>query len=326
MKVDIPIYLDNTMISSFRTCPRKFYFRHVRNWRSSGTALPLVFGSSWHEAMDVIWSLSGKDFEPPQLHQFALAAFQQKWSDEGLNVQMTIAENEQAAPRTPGIGSEMIWNYINHRMPFLKSIELIECEKPFMVSFSDPGLPKYIGRIDKVFRDEVGNIKLGEHKTTSLYAKSGGVQQRYMDTYSPNSQVDGYMFASQRELNLNAVGVYVDIALVHKTHHDIFKFLPVTRNQPAINNWETETINWIDIMMSEFHAYDRLDEGQPMHCFPRNTDSCFDFFSQCPYADICRFKDRPQALEETPDWLVEEKWEPFEVLGFEKEKEEEEEK
>lgn len=319
---EIPLHLDNTMISSYRTCPRKFYYRHIRSWRGIGTAPALAFGSAWHEAMDVVWKLSQKDQGIEQIHAYAMAKWSQKWEEEGFSTMLNMAEQDQLSPRTPGNASEMVWNYIEKRTPFLKTIDLVFCEKPFMVTFTDPGLPKYIGRIDKGFRDESGNFKLGEHKTTSLYAVKGGIQPRYIESFSPNSQIDGYFFASQRELNLNATACFADLALVHKQHHNIFKMVPLTRNQPAINNWETETTSWIDMMLADYSALLRLEEDEPMHCFPRNTDSCFDFFTQCTYIDLCRYKDKPQAIHDLPPGLVVEKWEPFKVLGFEQDRDE----
>lgn len=51
------LYFDNTMISAYRECPRKFFFRHNNGWTGDGgTAIELVFGLAWHEAMNVWWT------------------------------------------------------------------------------------------------------------------------------------------------------------------------------------------------------------------------------------------------------------------------------
>jgi hypothetical protein len=48
---------DNTRISSFRNCARSFYYRHVLDMSGDGTSRALLFGGSWHAAMDKIWEM-----------------------------------------------------------------------------------------------------------------------------------------------------------------------------------------------------------------------------------------------------------------------------
>ena len=81
-------YLDNTMLKDYKDCPRKYFLRHKKKWRRTGIAAPLVFGLSWHAAMDVLWSNFGK-VEDGELLTMAAGAFDQCWIEQGMPVEMS---------------------------------------------------------------------------------------------------------------------------------------------------------------------------------------------------------------------------------------------
>jgi len=53
--------------------------------------------------------------------------------------------------------------------------------------------------------------------------------------------------------------------------------------------------------------------------FPKNTEHCFDKYGACSFIDICRYVPNPNHYsdEEPPAGYIQEKWEPFDVLGLE---------
>jgi hypothetical protein len=54
-----------------------------------------------------------------------------------------------------------------------------------------------------------------------------------------------------------------------------------------------------------------------MQSFPKDTSRCFDYFSKCEYHDLCTSWSNPD-IHDKPDFLKEEHWSPFDVLGLEK--------
>jgi len=167
-------FYDNTRVSEFRRCPRRFYFRHVRDWTTLGTSPALVFGSSWHEAMDTVWGCFklGKQLSDEEIASVAFESFCNKWAAEGMTPfdQMDADEMKQLKARTPMTAYEMIFNYVGERRGFLEDIEILDIEPPFAVPL-DPDNPNlwYVGRLDKVWKRR-GDIHVMEHKTTSLYS------------------------------------------------------------------------------------------------------------------------------------------------------------
>lgn len=312
-------YRDNTMISCFRICPRKYFFRHVKHWKGEGTALPLSFGLSWHEAMDVVWGLTNKtDKTQKEVWNFAMQAFLETWKSEGLPIDILPADLERYKNRHPGTAAEMLNNYISTRWTWLKGMNVLEIEKPFAVSIGLEDIT-YIGRLDKVFETREG-IFVGEHKTTSAYAIAGGFRQQYIESYSPNSQVDGYSHALHIEYGERAKGVIVDAALVHKTVHDKFLLIPVNRQLSMMDDWLSETRYWVRQIEQHTQAFEDLlkqDTELMGPVFPKNTGACWDYQQECTYRDICRFSKQPH-LGEVPNGMIVEEWKPYEILGFSK--------
>lgn len=323
----MPKYYDNTRLSAFKVCPRLFYLRHRRHWRPVGTAPELVFGLSWHAAMDQVWAGLNANVAFDDVLKRALVAFEEEWTKGGFPgfSDWTLEHNERYSPRSPGIAAEMIYNYMQQRKEFIQACELIQVEMPFAapLTTNNDG-PMVIGRQDKVIRFErpYSGLRDGvygiEHKTTSWYSKATGFRQEYIDSFSPNSQVDGYNHGLH--MNFEKVrGVLVDAALVHKTVHDKFRFIPCDRLLEQLDAWLNETLHYIEQIEKEDALLEAGSSKTFMEAFPKNTESCAGRYGRaCVYRDICRFRPDPSKEVDPPEGFVVEKWEPFEVLKLSK--------
>jgi len=318
-------YIDNTMISTYRRCPREFYLRHVKHWRPEGTALPLVFGLAWHDALDIVWGLASSGLSDIELREAAWERFCETWEAEGLppSDQLTMEQQELLSPRTPGNAREMLAAYIEERRNQLRRFRILDIEKPFAVPIFNtegPGSVLYVGRRDKLFSPPSGGVYVGEHKTTTMYSKRGGFRQSYLDSFSPNSQVDGYLFATNMELaaeGKRVSGVWVDVALVHKSER-VFKWLPIDRSLAMLDSWLVETRIWVERILVEIASNKVNGDAVPLTGFPKNTDSCFRYNKECPYKDLCRMRPDVNKLDEPPPGFVYDPWSPFDVLELEK--------
>ena len=308
-------FLDNTKISSYKDCPRKYFLRHILDWTTTGTALPLVFGSSWHSAMDIIWVHATK-MGKNELIQAAMAAFAEKWEEEGMSYDLDMEQILAFTPRTPQVAEEMLHAYIDERWPVLSNCTILAAEGPFAVPL--PGFDKtwYVGRLDKAI--EYNGMKLViEHKTTTIYKKDGGFQSAYIEGWYSDAQVKGYQYgAGLYYPGLNQV--WVDAALVHKTVHDKFRFVPVNHSFPIIQEWIHDTEAWIKQMQDDEHKFRSAGDKLTPGVFKKNENNCFGKFGSCPFLDVCRTTADPSVLVEPPDRYVVEKWEPFITLGIDK--------
>lgn len=245
----------------------------------------------------------------------AMKAFIEYWNNNAkeTDVYETIKDGAPQI-RNAQTAMEMLFNYIEDRKNFLKNIELIEIEQPFAVPLdpSDQGLI-YIGRWDKVIREK-GQIKGIEHKTTTSYKKNGPFQNAFMDGFSPNSQIDGYLFALSIRYGKAVSGILVDAALVHKDVHDGIRFIQVQRQFAQIETWLWETRYWINQIEANWEVYEKNDFSQAEYlgAFPKNTISCTQY-GGCPYLDLCKAWSNPERYGNPPGF-IEEKWEPFDEL------------
>lgn len=313
-------YYDNTMLGTYKDCPRKYFLRHVRGWRSEGTSEALIFGLSWHEAQNVVWThIANKDVPNEVLRDLAYDAFVATWVGEGLTHpdQWTMADEDRYAPRTPGIAREMLHNYIELRRPMLMKAKVLNIEQPFAVPlFSDKADVWYIGRKDKKMLLN-GDVIIVEHKTTSAYKSDGGFRNDYIEGWSPNSQCEGYLY-SEQFTDKPARYIWVDAALVHKKVHDKFKFIPLSLTTAAMDGFLWEARDWVQRIESELERSDMIRDQSHMTCFPKNTESCSGKYGLCTYIHLCRAIPRPDLLTEPPPGFIEDRWEPFDVLEMEK--------
>ncbi len=322
-------FYDNTRLTDYRRCPRYFYFRHERGWvREEPEAAP-VFGISWGSAMDSLWhdiALSTDHYDKEKILLRALGAFTSTWVKEGMPALDEIGpeEYQRLGARHPGTALEMLYAYFEQREDFIKNkITLLAIERPFAVPL-DPNDPTlfYVGRMDKEIEIEWnGRVYPLDHKTTASYAKSGGFRSMFLDSFSPNSQVEGYIFSAKVEYKDKLKGVLIDAALVHKTEQ-AFRFIPIEKEFEQIDAWLWETHDWIRKIEADKAALFRGEEkhkrgGSPpyLSAFPKNTNSCHAYNRPCPYLDPCRMWPNPIG-KDLPPGFKESRWSPFEKLGL----------
>ena len=316
-------YYDNTKLGDYKRCPRYYYLRHVRGWRASGTAMPLIFGLCWHEAMDVIWTgydtVKNGTMSKKDLVAAAMFAFEAPWIKNGKKpfAELDLQDLELLGARTPMIATEMLLNYIDKREGILESMELVAAERPFAVPlYPDRDDIWYIGRRDK---DIIlnGDRIVVEHKTTSEYKIDGGFKTQYIESYYPNSQCEGYLYAANLEYG-NVRYVWVDAALVHKKVHDAFKFIPISATFAALDAWLWEARDWSNRIESELERLADAEGEKILAAFPKNTEQCSGKYGLCPMLSICRGYSTPAQQVEPPGGYIYEPWNPFEVLHLEK--------
>lgn len=321
MREGLRLY-DNTRLSAFRKCPRYYYYRHVRDWETTSTRLPLDFGGAWHAAMEVIWPAIVAGTPKAQVIQAGYAAFVTDWVARGLPEPGTISYQleKDMSPRTPAVALEMIGDYVTSRYARIRDVEIISVEKPFVVPLDpDDDSLFFIGKLDKVVRERAGRGKIRgiEHKTTTAYKKDGKFKTSFIDSFSPNSQVDGYIYALHMTYGTkNVAGVWVDAALVHKTETG-FMFIPVEKRLEQTNMWLWTARYWIDMIEANTAHLATLSPDDPyMAAFPQRTESCWDFNAPCEHLMTCKSWANPIGKDAPPGFRVK-KWDPLEFIDAE---------
>ena len=298
-------FYDNSMLSSYKECPRKFQLRYKLHWRSAGTAMPLVFGLAWHAGQDVVWKYAKQTNDQSELAHAALGGFEKSWvEDSGMkpSAELEFEDIERMGARTPPVAHEMYRSYIKARWQVIREAELLACEQPFAVPMPDFEDVWYAGRLDKVAKIN-GELLVIEHKTTTEYKKEGGFRSTYVESWFNDSQCKGYQFGGSLYYE-GLSQVWVDAALVHKSVHDAFRFIPVAHQFPLLAEWIGDTGRWIR----------RLEADEALNYFPKNEGSCIGKYGACNFLPICRTTADPLALSEVPAGYKVEEWKPFDIL------------
>ena len=321
-------FYDNTKLSCHRSCPRRYYFRHVAYLKAEGTSDALAFGLAWHGAMDVAWNMisAGCQDDNEVVKSAFKEGFSPTWAEQGMTPlsEWTDDDTYTHNPRTPFTAIGMLEAYVpTRRRTIEKEFKLLEIERPFVIPL-DAGDPNlwYCGRLDKVAEADAG-VYIIDHKTTTAYKKSGYFRSTFVDSFSPNSQMEGYNFGGNVLYPDTFQGIYIDAALVHKTVHEGFQMFPILRADESMDQWLWEARH--EVQRIEEYT-EQLGTDGPLKAFPRNTQNCFSFGVQCPNLDLCKAWDNPHAaLQEqgTPLGYTVEEWSPFDVnhleeLGMEK--------
>ena len=312
-------YYDNTRIGDYKTCPRKYLLRHEFDLVHEGNPLALTNGLCWHDAMDVVWTMVNARQPNDQVLGAAMKRWVETWKEWGMDFPLTLEQQEKCAPRTPMIAAEMLTNYISQRGDFIRECELVAVEQPFAVKlYSDDTPIRYIGRFDKVVIHPNHGRLLIEHKTSSLYSKASGLRPDYIKSWSPNSQIDGYLHAANMIYENGVNGIWIDAALVHKTVHNVFKFIPIDRQFAQLDQWLYETRDWIQRIEDEKARFGAGpgESDQNYGGFPKNTGSC-SMWAGCSYRDLCKFNPVPSNILSNHDGFKIEHWEPFDILKIE---------
>ncbi len=304
------VFFDNSTLDSMRVCPRRFYFSKIRRWKPDRESLPLVFGSAWHASMDYLWAHPNctleQSFEP----------FQTLWDQS----QFAGSEDFDSFPRTPARAKDMLARYIDRYQSWLaNNIEVLEVEKPFIVPLSESQQNLfYIGKWDKVYR-EGGSIYITDHKTSSSFSST------WLDSWSPNGQVDGYLYAGHMTYGDAFKAVMIDGVLVQKSSID-FRKVPIERQIDMLDTWKWEVLDLIE-QISYYESellrtrseFEETKKREPfLRAFPKCTTSCTAYYGKCPFHDLCRFISNPEVFSENsddaiPSGFVTDSWKPFQV-------------
>jgi hypothetical protein len=239
----------------------------------------------------------------------AYNAFLKGWTGRGL--EPIPLDNYKF--RHPMTAKEMLYAYNDQRKGFLRNhCEVLAVEAPFVVPL-DPNDDTlwYMGRLDKVIKH--GNdILIVDHKTTSSYAASGVTapfRWNFLESFIPNFQVEGYQFAGRLEYGKNFRGVWIDAALVHRSIHDGFKFIPIEQEISQLDAWLWNCRSQIDLIEAYVKQMDDKG-GRYMASFPKNDRACFDYNSPCMFLEPCRMWADPRD-QLIPPGYAKSKWSPF---------------
>lgn len=306
-KFDFPEVIDNTMRSDFVSCPRRFFYSHIKNLKIPSKSLDLHFGGCFAKGIEVTRkAFYGND--APSTSDLSL-----KRMEGGGTI-----SNEIAAIALGAIAIIREWG--DFETPEDATKNLISCLDAFLSyfiqyplgsdsirPFSSPNGPLvecsfalpipgtkhpqtgnpiiYAGRFDMIGVFNDANFVVDE-KTTKALGPTWGNQWKL------RAQFTGYVWGAQ-EYGIPIQGVIIrGIAILKK---DItFAEAIETRSKWEIERWLTQLQRDVKRMIASYRK----------HYWDFNLDASCSAYFGCPYLQLCdsQFPERWESNYEIRKW------------------------
>ncbi len=300
------LVLSNSSVTTFRRCPREYYFRYVLNRKGRRKAKALRFGSLFHLGLNAWWAMRGLEDE----YVRALAAITRgAVDDETDNFDLVRAE-------------VLIAGY--HARWASDGYAVVAVEKNFRSQLEPIALLADIGGSIDAIATKGGKVYNVEHKTTSADISAGSDYWRHI--IALDSQISTYDDAS-RTMGYDIAGTLYDVIRKPElqpwkaTPEESKKYTKPTKKDPVPRLYssqreEDETLDEYrdrlaeDIIArpdwyyqrqlivrlehdNEEHARDVVQTAEMVRfaeerdAWPRSTNACKRYGSYCEYAPVC---------------------------------------
>jgi hypothetical protein len=307
----LPLHIDSTMISCFRSCAQKFFQEFILGRRPSATSIDLHFGAVFSRTLEhfyrQVWE---QGIDPRTALDRCLIFFQNEWGD--------AAPTRDSSPKTKENCWDALESYVStypphsdHVQPLLVSGRA-SFEFSFAIPLADPSFPRhpsgdpfiYVGRADL----------LGEHKALPVIRDektASRLDSNWSDHWNLRSQFLGYCWAAQQG------GIPVENVVVRGI---IVKKKSPCVQVEAIKPYSKMLIaRWYEQLRRDLHRLVEMWEyGSRMAALSgRQIDgSSFDYnlgetctqYGLCPYMDLCK---SPNPDRWASNYVVR-RWNPLE--------------
>lgn len=296
--------IDASKLNTYLTCPRKFFFSYVLGWRPEGESHDLVFGTSWHAAMEQLllhgYNSTGIDA--------AFTAFQ----DEYRKVYTADTDLDWGA-KTPTNALLALTEYAaQYKHDNFKVIKT-ECggSVPFDEDFN------LFFRLDNILTNENDQIFSLEHKTGSIQANWWADQ--WSLALQPNLYIHVLMslYAIEKVYGVKVNGTFFlkqgTAASKQRGQTNSFLRVPVRKTLAQMQTWYENTLEWMQCLKNDFHRLEETPiEAHTMQCFPKNTNNCVQYMKMCMFQPLCANWSNPlQKIDRPPLGFVVKHWNPL---------------
>jgi hypothetical protein len=285
--------VDSTILSSFRSCPRKAFYQYVQHWKSRSTSVHLVAGGAFASGVEAArnaFYVEGKSSEDSEAE--GLLALIKHYgdfdcpADSAKSLERMCGALEFYFDRYPlgADGANPITLASGRRGIEFSFAEPLEVKHPVT---GDPIL--YTGRSDMI-AERAGGIYVYDEKTTSSLGQSWTKQ------WEMRGQFTGYIWAAQQQ-GIKAKGAIVRGVSILKTKYDTLE-VPTYRSAHEVAQWKEQTERDVRRMISMW------EEGY----WDLALDGGCTEYGGCSFTPICKASD-PNAW--LPVNFVQRVWDPL---------------
>jgi hypothetical protein len=282
------LFIDNSSLEHFTTCPRQALYSLVRRLKPAGERTALNFGGIIHKILEARYrACTALHAQTPDVTQVMLATAQRefdKWSppeDDYRNFSCAVELIRRYEEQYPFEQFEVVRGLDGSPMievPFaipLGEIDLKEEGKKIKIVWT--------GRIDMAYISENGGgLYVMDHKTTSVMGPS------YFSAFTISHQMYGYAWAVEQLTGKSVTAVVINALGVRKPTRtgNAFEFkrdvIPVQRG--LLDEWKRDCL----YIVADFVEMCRRGY------LPKHTAWCVGKFGECPFRKVCTLADDDQ--------------------------------
>ena len=262
--------ITNSALSTFRQCPRKFYYAYVLKRKTLHDSDALRFGSAMHEELEKLW-LDGDAVAPEVL------------TSESAKINALLQY---------------------YSIPEIKDMKVLGVERVFTMGIETPEgkpVPEYVyaGKIDVLLQDNEGLWVL-DHKTTGkditgfgMYWKALQLDSQ-MSWYCMAVKAIGFIYDVIKNPSIRMSGKDDKVAEEEKItpekayHKRICEGIEKDRDAYfQFRRFHKTAQMEKDAMVNLFQQSQALDYAYQNDAFYQNCNSCSGIYGTCAYLGVC---------------------------------------
>lgn len=280
--IDGVLYIDNSSMELFTTCPRQAYYYIIRKLELNRDRIALDFGDRFHGVLEYLYKKYGTGYRSAA-DNADIIAFAQRV------VLQTPEDDYRTNSYLVDAVAKYLTDYPAERFNLLTLNNQPAVELPFafplgtIESGFGPVKVVWTGKIDLPYRSD-SRLGIMDHKTTSMMGP------QFFAEFEIAHQMYGYVAATEfifnepvHEITINGLGCRKPTKTGQK-----FEFsrhiIPVSRDLLA--EWHTDSL----ALVSDFLAH--CERGY----FPKATKWCVGKYGACQYRAVCSLDPKHREL------------------------------
>lgn len=285
---------DYTSMSTFQSCPKKYYWRMIRHLTPVTVAPALEFGKAIHLALEIYYIFKNMGYTVESAMDNAIRAFYEVYEDREGEDRRTLANGEKLLRGYAEVYANEPFKVVGTEVGFAVPIDYKNSEgenKSFIL----------VGRIDALVNWN-GPLYVLETKSTAQLGYG------YFNQFEMNQQMDGYLWGAMLSTGekvqgviINTLEVWKDVKRVSektKKLEDHYARDPQTRSDFELEEYKNDMGMQVENIL----------DAEKRNRFPRNKQNCYTYNSRCPYWNLCKYGEDAKTIARD---FVESKWEPY---------------
>ena len=290
--------IDSSKLTTFMSCHRKFFFRYLLWWDSVYPNNDLVFGSSYHAAMDKLYETGN----PMAAYNSFLQTYRESFDED---------TDEIFAPKDPTNALRAINMYGGRFFGNdMRNSKVLHREVAGRVLISDDSVMTF--KLDLLLQDKKTNeIQIVEYKTSKWKYHD------WADRFTNTMQVFTYLHALHCLFPDNdEYKLFIRCAFLSKNKKEpvILEQCEIKKTDDQMQEWLSRVNYWYNKLQDEMVLLAECQDTDPvLEAFPKNDTACFSYQKMCQFFDVCSLWPNPlQHCHIEPNGFVTVVWNPLE--------------